>query len=90
VFSLVVCCGACLVLERAYVFRFVGCVLSCCVLCCVSCSRSRICVSVGGLCSLLLCVVLRVLFSNAIRVSRVVIKQWLYSSVITSQCLLVF
>jgi hypothetical protein len=42
VFSPVLCCAACLVLECKY-----------------------LCVCVGGLCSLLLCVVLHVLFSNA-------------------------
>jgi hypothetical protein len=56
----------------ACVFELVGCGLSCCLLCCVSCFRMHInpldvhmC-----LCSLLLCVVLRVLFSNAYKSSR--------------------
>jgi hypothetical protein len=38
----------------AYVFELVGCVLSCCVLC-REVPSMRICVWVGGLCSLLLC-----------------------------------
>jgi hypothetical protein len=52
VFSLFVCCAACLVLECIQVLSM----------------RMRVCVS--GLCSLLLFVVLRVLFSNAYRYSR--------------------